>query len=739
MTESFSPHVLRDYSLIADGERGALIGPDGAIAWLCAPRWDSPSVFGGLLGGRGTYAVTPADPWHVWGGYYESGTLIWRSRWVGSSRTECREALAMPADPHRAVILRRIVAVDGPARVNVVLDVRAGFGRSPMTDLSRADGCWTGRSGRLRFRWSGAARARPGADGLAFTVTLPAGGQHDLVLELSDRPLPTPPPDPDRTWAATEAAWADVVPACDDLTAARDTRHAYAVLRGLTAGSGAMVAAATTSLPEHLEGGRNYDYRYAWIRDQCYAGLAVAAHGAHPLLEGTVRFVTERLLADGPGLMPAYRVTGESIPGERALRLPGYPGGTARAGNRVTAQFQLDGLGEALELFAAAARLDLLAEENWQAAAVAAEAIEKRWTEPDAGIWELEDRHWTHSRLACVSGLRSLAAAASGPPGGPGTGRRPGGVRWPTRCWPASATRSTRPAAGSARPMTAASTPRCCCRSSAAPCPRTTRAAARRSGRSGTSSPRTGTCTGSGTTPGRCTRARARSCCAGSGWRRSRRPAGTPPRRPAGSSATARPAARPACTPRSTTSASASRGATCPRRSCTPGCWNAPSACPPRRPTSAPSRTHPGPFIHKDLKGDERSVVLWSGPGGGAVPEVGFPVEVVEGVPVVRAPEEIDIANAGGLKAALLEAVGLEATGLEAAEPGRALVVVDMSRTRFSDSAGLNALVAVARQARAEGGEVRLVVAGGAVARLMALTGVDRVIPVYASLEDALS
>ena len=116
------------------------------------------------------------------------------------------------------------------------------------------------------------------------------------------------------------------------------------------------------------------------------------------------------------------------------------------------------------------------------------------------------------------------------------------------------------------------------------------------------------------------------------------------------------------------------------------------------------------------------------------MPEIGFPVEVVEGVPVVRAPEEIDIANAGGLKAALLGATGLEATG-----PGRALVVVDMSRTRFSDSAGLNALVAVARQTRAEGGEVRLVVVAGAVARLMALTGVDRVIPIYASLEDALS
>jgi GH15 family glucan-1,4-alpha-glucosidase len=421
MTGPFRPHVLREYSLIADGERGALIGPDGAISWLCAPRWDSPAVFSGLLGGRGTYAVTPADPRYVWGGYYETGTLIWRSRWVGTSRTECREALAMPADPHRVVVLRRIMAVDGPARVTVILDVRSGFGRSPMTDLAKTGGCWTGRSGRLRFRWSGAARARARDGGLAFTVTLPAGGHHDLVLELSGRPLDREPPDPGRTWAATEEAWSEVVPACDDLPAARDARHAYAVLRGLTASTGAMVAAATTSLPERLEGGRNYDYRYAWIRDQCYAGLAVAAHGPHPLLDGTVRFVTERLLADGPGLMPAYTVAGESLPAERAPRLPGYPGGTVRTGNRVTGQFQLDGLGETLELFAAAARLDRLAEENWQAAATAAEAIEKRWTEPDAGIWELEDRHWTHSRLACVSGLRALAAAAStGPPGGPG-------------------------------------------------------------------------------------------------------------------------------------------------------------------------------------------------------------------------------------------------------------------------------------------------------------------------------
>jgi len=135
------------------------------------------------------------------------------------------------------------------------------------------------------------------------------------------------------------------------------------------------------------------------------------------LLVGIVCFLTERIMSDGPDLMPAYTVAGQPIPDERGVRLRGYPGGTARAGNRVTSQFQLDGLGESLELFAAAARLELMAEENWQAAAIAADAIKQRWSQPDAGIWELEDQHWTHSRLACVSGLRALAVAAQGQSG----------------------------------------------------------------------------------------------------------------------------------------------------------------------------------------------------------------------------------------------------------------------------------------------------------------------------------
>src|SRR4051794_12603757 len=82
VSTQFPPRVLREYSFIADGERGALIGPRGDIAWMCAPRWHDDAVFSTLIGGGGIYAVTPDVDRAVWGGYYESGSLIWRSHWA---------------------------------------------------------------------------------------------------------------------------------------------------------------------------------------------------------------------------------------------------------------------------------------------------------------------------------------------------------------------------------------------------------------------------------------------------------------------------------------------------------------------------------------------------------------------------------------------------------------------------------------------------------------------------------
>ncbi len=409
----YPPFALRQYALLADGERGILVGPRGDFAWMCAPRWDSGAVFSTLIGGQGVYGITPVGRF-VWGGYYEEGTLIWRSRWITETGiVECREALALPADPERAVILRRLVALDADAKARVLLNPRAGFGSQHLHDLVRGeDGVWSGSTGELRMSWSGGQAATPCSDGrggqhLVLETVVPAGRQHDFVLALAERNATCP--DASAAWRATEQAWAAAVPPLSETLVPRETRHSYAVLRGLTSSSGGMVAAATLGLPERAEQGRNYDYRYVWIRDQCYAGQAIAAVGPYPLLDDAVRFVAERLLADGPKMAPAYTTVAGQVPDQHELEVPGYPGGRGIVGNWVNKQFQLDTFGEALLLLAAAARHDRLDAEGWKAVEVAAKVVARRWTEPDAGIWELDDRAWTHSRLMCVAGLRAAA------------------------------------------------------------------------------------------------------------------------------------------------------------------------------------------------------------------------------------------------------------------------------------------------------------------------------------------
>ena len=410
-------HILREYTLIADGERGAVVGPRGDLCWMCFPQWHSDACFATLIGGEGTYAVTPLSRF-VWGGYYEHG-LIWRNRWVCDGATvECREALALPAPAGRAVLLRQIHVLEGSARIRVALDLRAEFGQRRLSRVRQdEDGHWRGRIGEMRMTWVGAPDARRVSDGrggrpLVTVLELSAGDVHDLVLVLdSDGDGGTP--EPEAAWSGTEAAWSAALPELAAPVGHRDARHAYAVLHGLTSASGGMVAAATMALPERARQGRNYDYRYAWIRDQCITGQAVAAAGPLPLLDDAARFVAARLLADGERMAPAYRVDGGPVPDQRSLELKGYPGGTDILGNWVNEQFQLDAFGEALALLAAAAEHDRLDAEGWRAAEVAAAAIERRWSEPDAGIWELDPDAWTHSRLICAAGLRRIAAQQS--------------------------------------------------------------------------------------------------------------------------------------------------------------------------------------------------------------------------------------------------------------------------------------------------------------------------------------
>ena len=401
-------------------ERGILADPDGELAWMCFPTWSDPAVLANLLGSGGSYRIQPMGR-YVPGGAYEDGTLIWRQRWVTDSGViECRQALAYPGRQDRAVILRRVSALDGEARLSALVSLAGDYGRRPSA-LWHRDGpgdAWETSCNGIHARWSGAIDAVPveraDAPAILLDFRLGRGDTHDFVLELQPMRFEAHDrADADDLWRQTTKAWAENIPRCDAVPAGRDARQSFAVLRGLTDSDGATVAAVTTALPERAEAGRNYDYRYGWIRDICYIGHAGAAvEGGGTVLDDAVRWVSARVLANGASTAPAYQGNGSPVPEPRSLELPGYPGGSDIVGNRVRHQFQLDLFGEVLLLLANAASQDRLAADGWDAAELAIRAIADRSEEKEHGIWEIGPAHWTHSRLICVAGLRAIAEYA---------------------------------------------------------------------------------------------------------------------------------------------------------------------------------------------------------------------------------------------------------------------------------------------------------------------------------------
>lgn len=411
---------LRDYAFIADGRRGALVGPTGDIAWMCFPTWSDSAIFAGLLDSGGVCRVAPPDDF-VTGGYYEERSLIWHSRFVTHHGIfESRDALVFPGSDERAILVRRVYAIAGEGELVVEFAPADDYGRRGLGGWQHERHTFVSEGRRLSIRLSvppAAEMMRRSArgKGMTFRLQVVPGEHHDFVAEFVAGPgLANEPPKPDDCWSATESAWRAVVPDCSQVVAGPDVARSIAVLRGMTDAQGGTIAAATTSLPERDDSDRDYDYRFCWVRDICYVGQAGASiTGAETLLDDAVRWVGDRLRSDKDRTAPAYLGDGEPVHRPTKLNVPGYPGGANMVGNRVREQFQLDLFGESLLLFSRAASCGRLDAEGWRAASIALEAIQKRWEEPEAGIWELEPRLWTHSRLICVAGLRAISAAGA--------------------------------------------------------------------------------------------------------------------------------------------------------------------------------------------------------------------------------------------------------------------------------------------------------------------------------------
>lgn len=397
-----------DHGLVSNGRVLALIGPDGGVAWYCAPRFDSPALFCGLLDpARGGRFVIEVEGQREVRQAYHRDSLALRTTLVGAAGAVAVDDVCPFDDSPR--LIRWISAIEGAPRVRVVFDPRPDYGRDPARAKPSVTG-WTVGDAALRIEGDG-VDVEAVTSGGWWRLDRPLG----LVLDrrpasATGLPAAVAVDHANRTWRG----WLDGLSVGSDPIARRSALTLAALVYRPT---GAMIAAATTSVPEAIGEPRNWDYRYCWIRDGAFAAEALLRLGDRAAARAFLTFLW-RAIGDGP-VQPLYRVDGDrSIPEEILPHLAGFADtGPVRVGNAAAGQIQHDTHGQivwlAERIVAAGGALDR-AMLPWLWARVEAAAAARGV--PDAGIWEFRDRpgQYTFSHLWCWVALdrgAKLAAA----------------------------------------------------------------------------------------------------------------------------------------------------------------------------------------------------------------------------------------------------------------------------------------------------------------------------------------
>ncbi|GAB2718931.1 glycoside hydrolase family 15 protein [Streptomyces bullii] len=403
---------IEHYGLIGDMQTSAHVCDDGSIDWLCLPRFDSPALFAALLGTQkhGAWRMAPAAACEGGVGAtaarrYVGESLVLETVWTAPSGS-AKVTDFMPPRDGAPQVIRIVEGTAGQVSMASTLRARPGYGRiSPWIHELGGRVIAEGGGDALWLDTSTGQVEKDGAIVSSFTVT--AGESVAFVLSWGPSHGAAPEiPDPDAALAATLAFWEDWTSQC-----AYDGPHREAVVRSLItlkamtyAPSGGIVAAPTTSLPEEIGGGRNWDYRYTWLRDASTTLAALLGSGYRNEAEAWRRWLLRAVAGDPENLQIMYGITGERDLPERELRwLPGYENsGPVRIGNEAVDQLQLDVYGYVIETL-------YLAHQNGVArcgdtAVLQQRLIEhlaERWKMPDEGIWEVrgERRHFVHSKV----------------------------------------------------------------------------------------------------------------------------------------------------------------------------------------------------------------------------------------------------------------------------------------------------------------------------------------------------
>ncbi|WP_441249637.1 glycoside hydrolase family 15 protein [Kitasatospora sp. McL0602] len=460
---------IEDYALIGDMQTAALVSRDGAVDWLCLPRFDSPAVFAGLLGTdeHGFWRLGPAEP--VGGTTpvvprpapaqpgdeqpavpptaaapalpadrrrYRGDSLILEQEW-DTQGGSVRVIDFMPRRPLAGVdsvpqMIRIVEGVSGRVRMRSALRMRFSYGRVvpwvhrvEQPDGSRRTAAVAGPDSV----WLDGEAETYGRDLTTYAdFTVAAGERIAFALTWQASHLPAPStPDAEQLLAETMEFWQDWVGQCTYQGPYREAVvRSLITLKGLTyAPTGGIVAAPTTSLPEDIGGERNWDYRYTWLRDAAITLSSLLRTGYREEARAWREWLLRAVAGDPENLQIMYGIAGERELTESSLDwLPGYEGSQpVRVGNGAAGQLQLDVYGEVVEALHLAHMTGLTRNDHAHHLQLKLISyLEQHWQEPDEGIWEVRGprRHFVHSKvMAWVAVDRTIKLIEQSPADGP--------------------------------------------------------------------------------------------------------------------------------------------------------------------------------------------------------------------------------------------------------------------------------------------------------------------------------
>ncbi len=422
---------IAEYAFLSDCEVTALVAPGGAIEWMCLPRMDGPSVFGAMLDrAAGSFRLGPADVTVPAGRRYIPGTMVLETTWgTRSGWLIVRDVLligpwhheAERSESHRRaptdydadhVLLRTLRCVDGTVEVTLDCEPKFDYGlieaNWEYTGEAYGQAAATGEGTDLRLHLTSDLRLGFEGGRARARTTLKNQETAYVALSWTSHAPPKTFDEAYRRLVFTTNYWHEWLAQGEfpDHPWRGYLQRSALTLKGLTyAPTGALVAAATTSLPETPGGERNWDYRYSWIRDSSFMLWGLYTLGFDWEANDFFYFVADVAQGEQP-LQVMYGIGGERDLPERTLdHLSGYEGARpVRIGNGAYDQDQHDVWGMVLDsVFLHTRSRDSLPDRVWPTLVRQVEAAIEHWRKPDRGIWEVrgEPKHFTSSKLMC--------------------------------------------------------------------------------------------------------------------------------------------------------------------------------------------------------------------------------------------------------------------------------------------------------------------------------------------------